>query len=210
MKREWAKGLRLSGILVLVFCAAAIGARAQSAAQEGPNDGDTELQVWTGGGYSINEPPLMGTEGKIAVWNAGLRYGWVLTSPHGPSILRGRFEYAIDAVPFYAIFQPKGLVYGAGVNPFALKWIIDTRARVMPYFDLGGGVLFTSRQVPNGISNINFASGAGLGVNVGRGKMHWSLEVRWLHISDAGLTAENPGINTIQLRAGLGWFRHKA
>ena len=46
-------------------------------------------------------------------------------------------------------------------------------------------------------------------MNVGRGKMHWSLELRWLHISDAGLTAENPGINTIQVRAGLGWFRHK-
>ena len=91
-----------------------------------------------------------------------MRYGWVLTNPHGPSFLRGRFEYAVDAVPFYLIFQPQSMAYGAGFNPFALKWIFDTRGRVMPYFDLGGGVLFTSRQVPDGISNINFASGAGL------------------------------------------------
>jgi hypothetical protein len=195
--------------LALAFCATATGARAQSAAQERPNDGDTELQVWTGGGYSINEPPLPGTEGKITVWNGGLRYGWVLTNAHGPSFLRGRFEYAIEAVPFYAISQPHSTAYGAGVNPFALKWLFDMRGPVMPYFDLGGGALFTTRQVPDGISNINFASGTGVGVNVGRGKMHGSLEVRWLHISDAGLTAKNPGINSIQLRAGLGWFRHK-
>ena len=78
-----------------------------------------------------------------------------------------------------------------------------------PYFDLGGGVLLTSRDVPKGVSNINFVSGPGIGVNVGHGKEHWSLEVRWLHISDAGLTNYNPGINVLQVRAGLGWFHRK-
>jgi hypothetical protein len=186
------------------MCACAAGLRAQSSAQQEPQQDSTELQVWSGAGHSI-----VGGIGRTVVWNGGLRYGWVLTDALGPSFLRGRFEYAIDAVPLYLIFQPRGLVYGAGVNPFALKWLFDTRGRVMPYFDLGGGVLFTSNNVPANISRINFASGGGVGVNVGHGKAHWSLEVRWLHISDAGLTAENPGINSIQLRAGLGWFHHK-
>jgi len=193
-----------SAAVLCALCACAASLRAQSSAPQEPQQDSTELQVWSGAGHSADG----GTEGTVA-WNAGVRYGWVLTSPHGPSFLRGRFEYAIDAVPFYLIFQPHSMAYGAGFNPFALKWLFDTRGRVMPYFDLSGGTLFTTRQVPDGISNINFASGAGFGVNVGRGKMHWSLELRWLHISDAGLTAENPGINTIQVRAGLGWFRHK-
>jgi hypothetical protein len=195
--------LRCAGVLC-AMCACAAALRAQSVAQQEPQQDSTELQVWSGAGHSVN-----GGADRTVAWNAGVRYGLVLTNAYGPSFLRGRFEYAIDAVPFYVIFQPHSVAYGAGFNPFALKWLFDTRGRVMPYFDLGGGVLFTSRQVPDGISNINFASGAGVGVNVGRGKTHWSLEVRWLHISDAGLTTENPGINTIQLRAGLGWFRHK-
>jgi hypothetical protein len=112
-------------------------------------------------------------------------------------------------VPLYLIFQPRGPVYGAGVDPFSLKWLFDTGRRVAPYFDLTGGVLFTSNNVPANISRINFGSGPAVGINVGHGKAHWSLEVRWLHISDAGLTAENPGINTIQVRAGLGWFHRK-
>lgn len=193
-----------SAAVLCALCACAAGLRAQSSGPQEPRQDSTELQVWSGAGHSVN-----GGVDRIAAWNAGLRYGWVLTNPHGPGFLRGQFEYAIDAVPFYVIFQPHSVAYGAGVNPFALKWIFDTRGRVTPYFDLGGGVLFTSRQVPDGISNLNFASGAGIGVNVGRGKRHWSLEMRWLHISDAGLTAENPGINAIQFRAGLGWFRHK-
>lgn len=171
---------------------------------QGPRKGGTEIQVWSGAGHSA----LNGTR-NTGIWSAGLRYGWILTNARGPGFLRGRFEYAVDAVPMYLIFQPRGVTYGVGVNPIALKWNFDTSGRVAPYFDFGGGVLFTSSNVPTGISSINFASGPALGVNVGHGKAHWSLEVRWVHISDAGLTASNPGINTIQVRAGLGWFHHK-
>lgn len=190
--------------MLCAICAGTLALRAQSAPQQEPEQGSTELQVWTGAAHSLDG----GTNGT-GVWNGGLRYGWVLTDAHGPGILRGRFEYAVDAVPFYLIFQPHGVVYGAGVNPVALKWLFDTGRRVAPYVDIGGGLLLTSSDVPAGISRINFASGTAVGVNVGHGKAHWSLEVRWLHISDAGLTAENPGINTIQVRAGLGWFHHK-
>jgi hypothetical protein len=30
-----------------------------------------------------------------------------------------------------------------------------------------------------------------------------------MHISNAGLATPNPGINTIQLRLGFGWFSQK-
>jgi len=190
--------------LVCGLCASTALGRAQSLDPQGPEQGGTELQVWSGAGHSVK-----GGTNKIAVWNAGIRYGWVFTRPHGPGILRGQFEYAIDWVPLNLIFQPHSVAYGAGFNPFALKWLSVPRHGVTPYIDLGGGVLYTSREVPAGISNINFASGSGVGVNIGRGKAHWSLELRWMHISDAGLTEVNPGINTVQVRAGLGWFRHR-
>ena len=58
----------------------------------------------------------------------------------------------MDAVPVYVIFQPQGVTYGVGLNPLALKWNFDSSRRVAPYFDFGGGVLFTSSKVPAGVS----------------------------------------------------------
>jgi hypothetical protein len=40
------------------------------------------------------------------------------------------------------------------------------------------------------------------------GKMNWTADVRFMHISNAGLEKPNPGINTVQLRLGVGWFTH--
>jgi hypothetical protein len=33
--------------------------------------------------------------------------------------------------------------------------------------------------------------------------------VRFVHISNASLQTLNPGINTLQLRLGVGWFTHR-
>ena len=63
-------------------------------AQARPEDGGQELELWSGGGHSVP-----GGTSRTAVWNLGLRYGWILSRPHGPGFLKGRFEYAIDAVP---------------------------------------------------------------------------------------------------------------
>lgn len=197
-------GRRAAAVIVFVFALAATSARAQTVAEPTPQKGDTEFQVWTGGGHSFANGI-----GNTGGWNVGVRYGWVLTDAVGPRFLRGRFECVVDAVPAYVIFQPRGAVYGAGINPLGLKWNFDTGRRVAPYFDMDGGLLLTSNNVPAGISRVNFASGPGFGANFGHGKAHWSLEVRWLHISDAGLTPDNPGINILQARVGLGWFHHK-
>src|SRR5262252_9107939 len=53
-------------------------------AQARPEDGGHEFQVWTGGGHSVP-----GGTSDTSVWNAGLRYGWILTTPHGPGFLKG-------------------------------------------------------------------------------------------------------------------------
>ena len=169
-------------------------------AQDHPEEGGHELQVWSGGGHSVS-----GGTGNTGVWNLGVRYGWILTSPHGPGPLNGRFEYAVDAVPAFVVFQPKNTAYGAGVNPVGLKWIFATRDNAEPYLELNGGTLFTSHDVPAGTSAVNFTSSAAFGVHFLR-EHAWTLEVRYMHISNAGLTSPNPGINTVQVRVGFGKF----
>jgi hypothetical protein len=194
---------RAVGILLLSCGLLLAGFASPVRAQDGPETGGNEIGLWTTGGHGTN-----GIAQHTGVWTAGFRYGWVLTEPHGPSILRGRFEYAVDAVPVFVVFQPANTAYGAAVNPFALIWDFDTHGRVVPYIDLGGGVLFTNTQVPPGTSRINFTTAGAVGVHFLAGKMNWTADVRFMHISNAGLQALNPGINTLQLRLGVGWFTH--
>jgi lipid A 3-O-deacylase len=170
-------------------------------AQAGPQEGGHELQIWTGGGHGTN-----GSQSGDGVFNIGARYGWILTDAHGPGFLRGRFEYAVNVVPLFVVMQTTNTAYGFGVNPFALKWNFAAQGTVVPYVDIGGGTLFTNVKVPEGTSHVNFTTSGALGVHFLRGKYNWSAEVRYMHISNAGISRPNPGINTIQLRLGLGKF----
>jgi hypothetical protein len=170
-------------------------------AQARPEDGGQEFQIWTGGGHSV-----AGGKGDASIWNVGLRYGWILTQPHGPGFLNGRFEYTVDAVPVFMVFQRYNTAYGAGFNPLGLKWDFAARGRIEPYFELNGGVLFTNHQVPTGTSSVNFTPAAALGMHLLGDKHAMSVEVRYLHISNAGLSYLNPGMNIVEVRVGVGKF----
>lgn len=165
-----------------------------------------ELEVWTGGGADpIGSTGV--TQGN-GVWTAGLRYGWILTDAHGPGFLRGRFEYAVDAVPVVMVFQPGGPAFGFGFDPWIMKWNFETHRRISPYIELGGGGLISTRQIPVGESRFNFTPTGAVGINILRGKYHWSVDFRYFHISDAELTSFNPGTDTFGLRVGWGVFGH--
>lgn len=174
------------------------------AAQAGPEKGRRELQLWAGGGHSVPG----GTQ-NTGAFNAGLRYGWILTDLHLPAFLRGRFEYAVDAVPVFVVFQPANTAYGAGFDPLGLKWNFERRGRFSPYLELAGGVLFTSHDVPTNTNTVNFMDQAALGTHILGQKYNVNVELRYMHISNAGLGNLNPGINTVQVRVGIGRFFSK-
>ena len=139
-------------LATLFFCMAPAWAQAR-------NDdlvaGSHEWEVWTGLGHSVSTSVT-----HTAVWNGGVRYGWVLTDLHGPGFLRGRFEYGVDAVPVFVVFQPARTAYGVSFDPFALRWNFQQRHQIMPYVEFSGGVLFTNHQTPPGESAINFTPSA--------------------------------------------------
>src|ERR1019366_9392031 len=114
--------------------------------------------------------------------------------------------YAVDLAPVFRLFQPAGTAYGAAVNPLGLKWNFQTHGRVMPYAELEGGALFTNMQVPPGTARVNFTTAGALGIHILGDKFNWSAVVRFMHISNAGISSANPGINTVQLRLGVGLF----
>jgi lipid A 3-O-deacylase len=170
-------------------------------AQAAPERGGNEVQIWASGGHSV-----AGGTSNTSVFDAGLRYGWIITGPHWPGILRGRFEYAVDVVPVYVVFQPANTAYGLGFNPLGLKWNFERHGRFSPYLDLGGGVVFSNHNVPMFTNNVNFTPSAALGTHILGDKYNWSIELRYLHISNAGLVQPNPGLNTVQVRLGFGKF----
>jgi lipid A 3-O-deacylase len=194
--------LAVTRLLAILLFAAFLSTPALKA-QAGPEDGGHDLQIWTGGGHGLN-----GSTANSGVWNVGLRYGWILTGPVGPGFLRGQFEYAVDVVPVFVVVQKFGTAYGFGLNPFALKWNFTKPRKVVPYFELGGGTLFTNINVPPGTSRVNFTSSGALGLHFLRSRYNFSAELRFMHISNASLANLNPGINTLQVRLGFGRFTH--
>ncbi len=179
-----------------------------AAAQGVPEAGGHELGLWVAGGHSVP-----GGTKDTGIFDAGLRFGWVLTNPHGPGFLRGNFEYALDAIPIYLVMH-SGTTYGAGFNPLVLKWNFAGNHKLAPFVELAGGTLFTNHDVPAGTSAVNFRSGAALGLHIFGRRANGVLAVRYEHISNAGLASPNPGINTVQVQLGFNTFsargrRHK-
>jgi lipid A 3-O-deacylase len=180
----------------LVLCASAAHAQRFE-------EGAQEFGVWASGGHSVP-----GGVTDASVVSAGGRWGYVLTGDHGPGPLRGRFEYAIDIVPMYLVLH-QGTTYGGGFDPVVLKWNFGSSARMIPFAELGGGTLFSTHEVPASTSNVNFRTHIGLGMhlgNLGRSPFVITAQVRYEHISNAGLSSPNPGINSVQIRLGFSFL----
>jgi hypothetical protein len=206
------RSLRLSPFSVspclrgAIFALVFIGSLAANAQSSRPLDGDPwDFGVWAGGGFSVPG----GTKDTHAI-NAGVRLGKVLTGDHLGSFLRGNFEWSADLIPVYYIWQPAPAqsAYAAAFNPVNLKWNFTHSARTIPYLELGGGVLFSNHAVPLNTSHVNFLTHATLGFQFfNNDRRAFTAGVRYEHISNAGLTVPNPGINTVQFQVGMNWFR---
>ncbi len=184
---------------LLLLCGLAV------AQDSGPmGDKPWDLGVWAGSGTSVPG----GTKDTTPIV-VGVRFGKVLTSNVGSSFLRGNFEWSADVMPVYYLVQPVKNAYGAAFNPVNLTWNFTKHEHFVPYFELGGGVLFTNNNVPVITSSTtNFLTHAGVGLHFftsDRGAI--TLTTKYEHISNAGLATPNPGINTVQFTVGYNWFK---
>jgi hypothetical protein len=160
---------------------------------------------WIGGGFSVP-----GGTKDTQVMNAGVRLGKVLTDDHLGGYMRGNFEWSADLMPLYYLWQPAPAknAFGEGFNPVNLKWNFTNSQRVIPFLELGGGVLFTNHVVPLNTSHVNFLTHATLGFQFfNNDRRAITANLMYQHISNAGLTIPNPGINTVQFQLGVNWFK---
>ncbi len=160
--------------------------------------GSKEAEPFIQGGHSV-----AGGRGDSGVFAAGLRFGYGFLA-----VPKGTLEYTVELIPLYYITQRQN-AYGASFTPFNLKYNFTNLHRVVPYIELGGGVLFTNHDVPDGTNRVNFTPQASIGfhlpVHPGSNK-HFGFAVKYIHISNAGLSVPNPGLNTVEFKLSVGHF----
>jgi hypothetical protein len=185
--------------------------------QEAIEKNTNEFGVWGGG--SFDSPTLIGTAEDRKFFIMGLRYGRVLATSE-----RVAFEYTVDVIPAAVVFQPQGSrftsagvdrgsasIYGAGVAPIGLKLYLRRQKRVKPFVDGSAGFLYFREPVPvntQGATKFNWTFDFGGGIQVSTGERRAiTVGYKLHHISNAGRSEINPGLDANLFYVGFSIFR---
>jgi hypothetical protein len=193
--KEWSNSLsrtriflRLAVALVVLSCV--VGAQSSSSSvtfsgTSGPDSGGAGVAitnplrqearpfnfgVLVQSGFGVTED-----RGSFKFLMAGVHAGKVLTGNSGPGMMRGNFEVAMEAFPFWQSYTPTsqrqnctvvtgpvggvgaqcsapftigGTFTGASITPIILRWNFAGSRRVVPWVQGAGGVLWTNHKYP--------------------------------------------------------------
>ena len=168
--------------------------------------GSFELQNVTGAFFYFetfrDNPPVI----DFAV--ESIRLGIMLNDPHGSNFLAGNFELLGEAFGA-GIFDGPGSIM-AGSNLIFRYNFIQPHARLIPYFQLGAGLVYTdigeseSRGLVSLPVEFDLQGGGGLRYMLDE---HWSLllEGGYRHISNAMIKHPNYGVDNFGGNVGFGF-----
>lgn len=164
--------------LVLSLLLIPLDARAQALPSARPTTGDTLTSVldhtpWEYGVLTQDGIGLTENRSSFKFASLGLHAGKVLTDPIGHGALRGNFEYAVEAYPFWQSYTPTfmrancvaspspangvacsptfqvgGTFSGVTIIPIILRWNLNGTRRVSFWGQAAGGVLWTNHKYP--------------------------------------------------------------
>ena len=116
--------------------------------------------------------------------------------------VRGKFAWGIEATPVFAQFSPS-TIYGVGIAPVVWRWNFPPRRAWSAFAELSMGGLWTSDEIPEQTSRVNFTAHWGAGVRrPWRGANALLLAYRFQHFSNGNQLSSNPGVNSHVLLAG--------
>ncbi len=136
---------------------------------------------------------------------ASLSYGHMLGGVKGEDRwYRGNWEIRAELFAG-AQFYPSA-DWLVGLTPH-LRYNFATGTRWIPFVDAGAGVSATEIGPPDLSGTFEFNLQANLGMQwFMRDDLALSLQVGYLHISDAGIHHPNDGVNCVKVMAGINWF----
>lgn len=172
---------------------AAVGGNARARSVGDPSRAlSTEWNAAVGIAKSVNL--FQSTSGRAyAVQTIG--WGRELTQEWGPGLLRGRFAWAVEAMPVFAQFSPSA-IYGIGFAPLVWRWNFAAQPRWAPYAELAMGGMWSTEAIPERTSRGNFTAHWGAGVRLRQSGRHaMVLAYRFQHFSNGNQLGSNPGVN---------------
>jgi hypothetical protein len=208
---------RLSGLAIGIALPAILRAGLCSANDRQPRH---DFQVFAG--FSPVSATLIGTAADRRLALAGFAYSFRCRSWNSVSI-----SYTVAAMPAAILIQPAQTlynfnppyernapahaVYGFAVAPVGFTFDFARKRRVYPFLETSGGIVASTQPIPENQPdatglNFFFDVGGGIRRRVGeRGAV--SLGYRFFHISNAGTTSFNPGVDNNVFYVGYSFLR---
>jgi lipid A 3-O-deacylase len=139
-----------------------------------------------------------------------LRFGRMLTSPSGSGCLRGNWEI-LAGVFGGGIFEGPGNALG-GADVLLRYNFVQPGARVVPFFQIGGGGVFSDAAHDDQIQHLigsdwSFVLEGEAGARFLLSS-HWAITVgaQFYHISNADIAVRNRGLNALGGVLGVDYF----
>lgn len=173
-------------LAVLLFAFEAPASRGQTALDL-PERGVPEWNLFAGYGHWVRVNPVEVRE-QLALVQPEI--GWRLSS---------RLEYVIEG-HFVEFWHPRG--YALGVLPLGARFFF-LRGGLAPYVGIGAGVCWTDLRTIELNRRFNFVLQGGLGLRKTLSDHRAvTVDVRWMHDSNAGTVQPNIGLNAYLVLAG--------
>jgi hypothetical protein len=174
----------------------------QNGIGEGFKPGIQSVSFDAGAGYGVQ---AFGGKESHDLALASLSYGYMLGSVKGEGCwYRGNWEFRGELFSG-AQFSPKD-EWLVGLTPH-LRYNFATGTRWIPFVDAGAGVSATGIRAPDLSHYFEFNLQAATGVRwFIRDNVALSIEARYLHMSCAGLSTPNLGLNNVNGMVGISWF----
>jgi lipid A 3-O-deacylase len=164
--------------------------------------GIQSISLETGAGYGVK---ILGSREHHDLALVGISYGYMLGSVEGEGHwFRGNWEFRGELISG-AQFSPTD-DWLVGLAPH-LRYNFATGTRWIPFVDVGAGVSATSIGPPDLSHYFEFNLQGAIGVRwFIRDNVALSIESRYLHMSCAGLSSPNLGLNNVNGMVGVSWF----
>jgi hypothetical protein len=139
---------------------------------------DDDSRMWEYGAF-VRGGPGLEERTNFSFLMFGGHAGRMLTPQLGTGLLKGKFEYGIEVIPFWQSYTPRfqhlvcpagatnaaqcggpytsgGTYTGFSITPIQLRYNFTHGARWKPWVQAAGGVLYTTRKYP-GVGDLNVA-----------------------------------------------------
>lgn len=191
---------------LVVVLALPVGAGAEELPHAHVSAGDIQVGASTGYGFGFVRAPAYrgGETDDVDAVPLFPQIGYRLTDRlGGDAWYAGSFEVLLEGILLWQTEPHSGFAGGAGL---LFRYDLLSVPYVIPFAEIGGGMMDLDFDLNDQADGFNFSLHGGAGVRYFFDP-NWSVSLvgRWQHISNAGTTLPNDGIDMLQPLLGVSY-----